>query len=85
MNPEPEANSLAIQQPCRRFGIDEEMHPVQIAGFQRMSPGRKFAQVVQMYHAGISLAMAGVRMRHPDWNENQVRREAQRISTYGVA
>ncbi len=84
MNTEQTPDPLAIQQPCRKYGLDEAIHPVQVAAFRRMTPGQKFEQVVQMYHMGIMLAMAGVRMRHPDWSEEQARREAQRISTYGI-
>lgn len=84
MNIERRADPLAIQRPCRRYGIEEAIHPVQIAAFRRMTPAQKLAQVAQMYHAAIRFSMAGLQMRHPDWNEDQLRREAQRISTYGV-
>jgi hypothetical protein len=84
MNTETVPDYLAIQQPCRKYGMDEGIHPVQIAAFRRMTPGEKFAQVVQMYHMGISFKIAGLRMQHPDWSEDELRREAQRISTYGT-
>ena len=85
METESAPDPLAIQQPCRKYGLDEAIHPVQIAAFRRATPAQKFAQVVQMYRTGITLAMAGVQMRHPDWSEEQRCREAQRISTYGIA
>ncbi len=84
MKTEPTHDPLAIQQPCRRYGLDEAIHPVQVAAFQRMTPGQKFVQVVEMYHLGITWKIAGLRMQHPDWSEDQLRREAQRISTYGL-
>ena len=84
MNPEETPDPLAIQQPCRRYGLDEAIHPVQIAAFRRMTPAQKLAQVVRMYHAGIELKIIGLRMQHPDWSEEQLRRESQRISTYGL-
>ncbi len=46
--------------------------------------GQKFAQVVQMYRMGVGLKMAGLQMQHPDWSKEELRREAQRIITYGV-
>ena len=85
MKPDAAPDYLAIQRPCRKYGMDEGIHPVQIAAFRRMTPGQKFAQVVQMYHMGITLKMAGLRMQHPDWSEEELRCVAQRISTYGVA
>ena len=84
MNPEETFDPLAIQQPCRRFGLDEAIHPVQIAAYRRMTPAQKVIGIVQMYHLGITFKMAGLRMQHPDWNEDRLRREAQRISTYGL-
>ena len=84
MNEESTPDPLAIQQPCRRYGLDEAIHPVQIAAFRRMTPAKKMAQVVEMYHLGIAWKVAGLRMQHPDWTEEELRRAAQRISTYGV-
>ena len=84
MNPEATPDPLAIQQPCRKYGLDEAIHPVQIAAFRRMTPAQKVAGIVQMYHLGINLKMAGLRMQHPDWSEDQLRRESRRISTYGL-
>ena len=75
---------LAIQQPCRKYGMDKAIHPVQIASFRRMTMGQKFEQVVQMYRMGVDLKMAGLRMQHPDWSKEKLRREAQHIITYGV-
>ena len=84
MNPEETFDPLAIQQPCRRFNQDEAIHPVQIAAYRRMTPAQKVEGIVQMYHLGITFKMAGLRMQHPDWNEDRLHREAQRISTYGL-
>lgn len=85
MKEEAETDPLAIQKPCRKYGMDEAIHPVQIAAFRRMTPGKKLLQVMEMYHMGICLKMAGLRMQHPDWSEDQLRSAAQRISTYGIA
>lgn len=43
--------------------------------YRRMSPAQKWALISDAYHTGQQLAMAGIRMQHPDWDEKQVWRE----------
>lgn len=62
--------------------MDEPLHPVQIEGFRRMSPAQKLQMVADLYHAGIRLRMAGLRMAHPDWTEKRLEREARRALLY---
>ncbi len=43
-----------------------------------MSPARKLRMVADMYHAGIQLKAAGLRLKHPDWSEHRLVFEARR-------
>ena len=66
----------------RVIGMDEPMHPVQIAGFRRMSVAQKLDRITMMREAGIGLRVAGLRMRHPDWPEEKLETEARRAAMY---
>jgi len=56
----------------------EAIHPVQLEAFKRMTPAQKLQRVVDLYEAGIRLRMEGLRMRHPDWTNEQLSFEARR-------
>ena len=58
--------------------MEEPLHPVQIEGFRRMSPAQKLQMVADLYHAGIRLKAAGLRLAHPDWPAERIEREARR-------
>lgn len=62
--------------------MNEPLHPVQIEGFRRMTPAQKLQMVADLYHTGIRLKMAGLRMAHPDWTEEKLDREARRSLLY---
>jgi hypothetical protein len=62
--------------------MDEPLHPVQIAGFKRMTPAQKLQMVADLYATGIRLKAAGLRMRHPDWTQEQAEFEARRSLLY---
>lgn len=62
--------------------MPEPIHPVQIEGFRRMTPAQKLQMVADLYAAGIQLKMAGLRMAHPDWSDEQLEREARRSLLY---
>ena len=62
--------------------MDEPIHPLQLEGFCRMTPAQKLQMVADLYHAGIWLKVAGLRMTHPDWSEQQLEREARRSLLY---
>jgi hypothetical protein len=62
--------------------VSEEIHPVQIEGFRRMTPAQKIRMVCDLYEAGIRLRMAGLRMAHPDWPQERREREARRSLLY---
>lgn len=58
------------------------MHPVQIAGFRKMSIAQKFDLITSMRETGIKLRIAGMRMRHPDWPDEKLERDARRSAMY---
>lgn len=64
----------------RRFGMDEPMHPVQLAGFRKMSIARKLQMIPAMREMGIKLRIAGLWMRHADWSEEKLETEARRAA-----
>jgi len=41
--------------------------------YRRMTPARKFELISQAYEFGRSLVIAGIRLRHPDATDAQVR------------
>lgn len=57
--------------------MDEPPHPVQVEGFKRMTPAEKIEMVMALREAGIRLRVAGLRMAHPDWTDEQLDREAR--------
>lgn len=65
-----------------RIGRDEPIHPVQIAGFRKMSVARKIEIITAMRETGISLRIAGLRMPHPDWPEEKLEIEARRATMH---
>jgi hypothetical protein len=58
--------------------MNEPLHPLQIEGFKRMTPAEKLQAVCDLYHAGIRLKMAGLRLAHPDWAADRLEYEARR-------
>jgi hypothetical protein len=62
--------------------LDEPIHPVQLDAFRRMTPEQKLLRVCELYEAGIQLKAAGLRLRHPDWPQERLEREARRSLLY---
>jgi hypothetical protein len=58
--------------------MDEPIHPVQLEGLKRATPAQKLEMAAALYEAGIRLRMAGLRMTHPDWSDEQLDHEARR-------
>ena len=54
------------------------MHPVQIEALKRATPAQKIEAVAALYQMGIRLRMAGLRMTHPEWTDQQLEFEARR-------
>ena len=77
------ADSTAIQRAeIRENYYDNPMHPVQIAGFRKMSIAKKFDIITTMRETGIKLRIAGMRMRHPDWTDEKLEAEARKTAMY---
>lgn len=66
----------------RESYYNNPMHPVQIAGFRKMSIAKKFDLITTMRETGIQLRIAGLRMRHPDWSDKKLETEARRAAMY---
>ena len=58
--------------------MHEPIHPVQLEGFKRMTPAQKLQMVADLYHAGIQLRVAGLRLAHPEWDAGRLELEARR-------
>lgn len=71
-----------LRQP-RNYAADEPMHPLQVAHYRRMTVAQKLDALAQMYQMGRALAVAGVRMRHPDWDDEAVERQVREQMLYG--
>ena len=57
--------------------MNEQLHPVQVERFRRMTPPQKLQMVADLYHARVRQKAAGLRMAHPDWPEERLDREAR--------
>ena len=62
--------------------MNEPIHAVQLEGFRRMTPEQKLQMLADLYHAGIRLKAAGLRMAHPDWPEARLEHAARRSLLY---
>lgn len=47
-----------------------------------MTPAQKLQMVADLYHAGIQLRVAGLRMAHPDLSQEKLEFEARRSVLY---
>ncbi len=57
----------------RNSDTTPQARQVQLDLYRRMSPAKKFKIVCEAYRFGQSLAMAGIRMRHPNAGEKEVK------------
>lgn len=58
---------------------DEQSSPEQIEIYRRMPPERRLEVAEQLYWSARKLKAAGVRSQHPDWSNQQVNSEVNRI------
>jgi hypothetical protein len=74
------------RKPRRRpnYAAEEKMHPLQMAGFRRMTPAEKLDSLARMYWAGRELLAIGIRSRHPEWTEQEVAEEVRVRMLYGT-
>ncbi len=60
---------------------DEQTSPEQLAILRAMTGGQRLQLAEQLYWSARKLTAAGVRQRHPDWSEEQVKAEVRAIFT----
>jgi len=65
---------MTESQAGREKGTGSEVVRAQHAMYRDMSPGAKLELVFQTYRTGKELAVAGIRMRHPQASEEEIRR-----------
>jgi len=58
---------------------DEQTSPEQIAVLRGMTGDRRLKVAERLYWSARKLKAAGVRSQHPDWSEQQVRAEVNRL------
>ena len=58
---------------------DPKAYEVQLEIWRRMDAETKFAQVVQLCDDGRWLVFEGIRARHPEYNEDQVKHASFRL------
>jgi len=64
---------MILTTPTIPVDTDLEAHAVQIALYRQMTPEKKLKLLFTMCHQSRELVKAGIRMRHPDYSESQVR------------
>jgi hypothetical protein len=67
-----------FQLPCNTAGMQEPISPERAAGLRQMSAAAKLEMVCDLYHAGIALRVAGLKLRYPDWPKQKLEFEAKR-------
>jgi len=55
------------------------MHPEQKRIFQSMIPEQKLKVALQLYYSARELKAAGLRMFHPDWDEEKIQNKVREI------
>jgi len=58
---------------------DPEAHDVQTAAYRRMTGAQRSAIMFRLNEMARNIAAAGIRARHPDYSEQQVRRALLRL------
>lgn len=63
----------AYSDDVRSADTSPEIHALQIGVYRSMSPQRRLAIAVEMSEEVFEIAAGGIRARHPDYDEHQVR------------
>lgn len=71
---------MNANRPARALDTTAEAERVQIEVFQRMSPAKRLQAASALYRMARSLMETGVRMRHPDYSDEQVRLAVIRLT-----
>jgi len=61
------------------------MHPEQIRIFRAMSPAKKLEIAHALYLMARQLKEAGIRMAHPEWTDEQVKRKLREYFVHAAA
>ncbi len=64
----------------RPLDTSPEMERMQIEIYRKMSPARRLQVAMELTQLSRKLMAAGVRLRHPEYNEEQVRLAAIRLT-----
>lgn len=64
--------------------ISEELHPIQVAGYARMTPTQKHRVFLVLLDGILGIKREALRQQHPEWSEVEVRREVARMVRYGT-
>ena len=55
------------------------MHPEQIRIYQLMTPEQKLEVSLKLYHSAKALKAAGLKQQHPDWSEEEIKKQVNEI------
>jgi hypothetical protein len=58
---------------------DEQPSPEQIAIWRRMTPERRMELAQDLYWTAREFKASGIKSRHPDWGDEQVKAEVTQI------
>jgi Rv0078B-related antitoxin len=62
--------------------VDEQSSPEQIEIYRRMSGEERLRVAERLYWSAWKMKIAGLRAQHPDWSEEELKRETRRIFLY---
>ncbi len=68
-----DTESQAPVRRARNYAADEKVHPAQIAAYRRMTVEQKLDRLAQLCRGAREILAIGIRGRHPEWTEEQVR------------
>ncbi len=60
-------------------GVEDRLHPAQIAAYRRMTPEQKLARFNELYWMARGLKADFLRSRHADWSEEQIQAQVREI------
>jgi hypothetical protein len=58
------------------------MHPKQKLIFQSMTPEEKLKVALRLIYSSRELKAAGLRVNHPNWTEEEIRKKVREIFLY---
>ncbi len=67
-----------------RTARKQAMHPEQKKIYQLMTPGQKLDVSIKLYQSARALKTASIKDKHPDWNEEKIRKTVNEIFLYGA-